>query len=181
MNTEQKSRENYLRVTNILYPFSGLQSIDPQVLLHAAQRGTKVHKICEAIVEGLGEIGIDDETWGYVESFKKWWALGVNVVEKEKRFWDDELFITGQVDYIISTADGLAIVDLKTSSKPSKTWQVQGSAYAFLAQRAGYDIKKIFFLHLNKHGKDPKLIEYQIDNSFFLAVLRIYKYFFHKD
>ncbi len=175
------SRENYLRVTQVLYPFSGLQNIDPDVLAHAAERGTKVHKICEGIVVGLGEIGTDEETQGYVESFKKWWDTGVQVVSVEERFWDDELQITGQVDMIIQTPDGLAILDLKTSSSPSKTWQAQGSAYAYLAKRAGYDIKSIQFLHLSKIGKAPKLHTYPVDDSFFLAIFRTFKHFFYKE
>lgn len=181
MPLDEKSRENYLRVTHVLYPFSGLQSIDPDVVAYAAERGTKVHKICEGIVSGIGEIGVEDETWGYVESFKKWWARGVDVVKMEERFWDDELRLTGQVDFIIRTEEGLAIVDIKTSSRPSKTWPAQGSAYAYLAKKAGYDIKKIFFLHLNKHGKEPKLFEYPVDDSFFLAILTTFKHFFHKE
>jgi len=177
----EKSRDKYLRVTTVLYPFSGLQHINQDVLAYAAERGTKVHQICEAIASGLGEIGVDDETWGYVESFKQWWNQGIDVVEMEKRFWDDELHITGQVDFIIKTGDGLAIVDLKTSSRPSKTWQVQGSAYAFLAKNAGYNITKIIFVHLNKHGKAPKLYEYTPDDSFFLNVLRVFLHFFYKE
>jgi hypothetical protein len=181
MIIKEKSRENYIRVTNVLYPFSGLQSIDADILEHAAERGTKVHKICEGIMAGLGEIGVEDETWGYVESFKKWWEKGVDLVLMEERFWDDDLELTGQVDMIIKTEEGLAIVDIKTSSKPSKTWEAQGSAYAYLAKKSGYDIKKIFFLHLNKHGKEPKLYEYPVDDSFFLAVYRVYKHFYHKE
>jgi hypothetical protein len=181
MGIEQKSRENYLRVTNVLYPFSGLQHIDADVLANAAERGTKVHRICEGIMFGLGEIGTDEATWGYVESFKKWWAQGIDVVLMEERFWDDDIELTGQVDIIVKTKEGLAVVDLKTSSKPSATWAAQGSAYAYLAKKAGYDIKKIYFLHLNKHGKEPKVFEYPVDDSFFLSVYRIYKHFFHKD
>ena len=177
----EKSRENYLRVTQILYPFSGLQAINPDVLAYAAQRGTKVHKICEGIVEGIGEIGVDDETWGYVESFKKWWERGIDVIKVEERFWDDELCFTGQVDFIINTPEGLIVVDIKTSSRPSKTWPAQGCAYAYLAKNAGYDIKGIAFLHLNKHGKEPKIFHYSVDESFFLAIFRTYKHFYHKE
>ena len=175
---DKKNREKYLRVTHVLYPFSGLENIPADIVANAADRGRRVHKICEGIISGLGEIGVDEETWGYVESFKKWWGDGKTIKVMEERFWDDELHITGQVDLIIETPEGLAIVDLKTSSKPSKTWQAQGSAYAYLAQNAGFDIKKLFFLHLNKHGKEPKLIEYPIDTSFFLAVLRVYEHFY---
>lgn len=178
---DKNARENYTRVTNVLYPFSGLEKIDADVVAHAAERGTKVHKICEGIILGLGELGVDNETSGYVESFKKWWALGHEVVMMEQRFWDDDLKITGQVDLILRTPEGLAIVDLKTSSRPSKTWQAQGSAYAYLAKKAGHDIQKIYFLHLNKHGNEAKVYEYPVDDGFFLAVLRVWAHFFQKD
>jgi len=181
MAIEEKSRENYLRVTKILYPFSGLQNIDPEIVEHAAERGTKVHKICEGIIKGLGEIGVNNETRAYIDSFKIWWEKGVEVVKMEERFWDDELFLTGQIDLIIRIPEGLAIVDFKTSSRPSKTWPAQGAAYAYLAKKAGYDIKKIYFLHLNKTGKEPKLFEYPVDDSFFLAIYRTYLHFFHEE
>lgn len=179
--SEKKTRENYTRVTNVLYPFSGLEKIDADVVAHAAERGTKVHQICEGIMQDLGEIGTDEETWGYVQSFKRWWEKGHDVIIMEKRFYDDELEITGQVDLILNTPDGLVIVDLKTSSKPSKTWPAQGSAYAYLAKREGYDIQKIQFLHLNKHGKEPKIYEYPVDDGFFLSILRVWKHFYQEN
>lgn len=175
------NRENYTRVTTVLYPFSGLEKLDPEVVAHAADRGTRVHKICEAIIQGLGELGIDDETRPYVESFKQWWEKGHEVVEMEKRFWCDELRITGQVDLIIKTPDGLAILDLKTSSSPSKTWPAQGAAYAYLAKNAGYEIKKIYFLHLLKTGKEARVHEYPVDDSFFFAIFKVFSHFFKKD
>ncbi len=181
MLEKEKSTGKYLRVTEILYPFSGLQHINADVLANAANRGTKVHKICEGIASGIGEIGTDDETYGYVESFKKWFETDIKIIEIEKRFWDEDLHITGQVDFIAEIDSELSIVDIKTSSKPSKTWQAQGCAYAYLAKKAGYDIKKIYFLHLNKHGKNPKIFSYDIDDSFFLAIYRTYKHFFHKE
>lgn len=178
MNEDEKSIENYTRVTQVLYPFSALQHIDAKVVAHAAERGTRVHRICEGIISGLGEYGCDEETQGYVESFKLWWEKGIDVVEMEKRFFDKDLKLTGQVDLIVNTPIGLVIVDLKTSSKPSKTWEAQGSAYAYLAKKAGYAIKSVFFLHLKKNGKEPKLYEYPVDDTFFLAIFRVYIHFF---
>jgi len=174
-------KEGYIRVTSTLYPFSGLDKINPEVLSHAAERGTKVHKICEGIITGLGEYGVDDETEPYVSSFKQWWDKGHTVVAVEKRFWDDERHITGQVDLILQTEDGLVIADLKTSSKPSKTWPVQGSAYAHLARKSGYDIKKLFFIHLLRTGKEAKVYEYDISEEFFLSTYKVWDYFFNKD
>lgn len=179
--SEKKPRENYTRVTNVLYPFSGLDKIDPYVLAHAADRGTRVHKICEGIIQGLGELDIDDETVGYVDSFKMWWQDGHDVVAMEQRFWDDDLELTGQVDLILNTPEGLTVFDLKTSSKPSLTWPVQGTAYAYLAQKAGYNIKKIQFLHLNRNGKAPKVFDYPIDEMLFLSVLKVWEHFFKKE
>jgi len=175
---EKKSRENYTRVTSVLYPFSGLEKIDAQIVAHAAERGTKVHKICEGIIQGLGELGVEEETRPYVESFKQWWEKGHEVIMMEQRFWCDELEITGQVDLIIKTPEGLAIVDLKTSRKPSATWAAQGAAYAYLAKKAGHDIQKIFFLHLLRTGKEAKIYEYPIDDSFFFAILRVWNHFY---
>lgn len=128
----------------------------------------------------LGEIGVDDETKNYVESFKKWWGEGRKIIELERRFWCDDYKITGQIDIIMDTPEGLAIVDLKTSSQPSKTWPGQGSAYYYLAKQAGLDIKKVYFLHLNKNGKDPKQIEYEPDDKFFFNILAVYRHFYHK-
>jgi len=172
------NRQDYTRVTTVLYPFSGLKDIKPDILQNAANRGTKVHKICEGIINGLGEIGVEDETRGYVESFKHWWNTGIDVVKIEERFWNDDLQLTGQVDLLINTPTGLAIVDLKTSSRPSKTWKAQGAAYALLAKQSGYDVKHIYFLHLKKNGKKPKLHEYPVDDSFFFAVFKTYEHFY---
>lgn len=180
MNLEKKARESYARVTSVLYPFTGLASIDQKIVQNAAERGTRVHKICEGIVSGLGEWDVDEKVSGYVESFKKWWSAGVDVNEMEKRFWDDELCITGQVDFITSLPDGLAVVDLKTSYKPSKTWQVQGSAYAYLAKKAGYNIQHIQFIHLSKTGSAPKIYTYPVDDNLFLSVLTTYNHFYKK-
>lgn len=177
----QKSRENYLRVTHILGPFSGLDKAPPEAVAHAAERGTKVHKICEGIMAGLGEHGVEDETWGYVESFKKWWGTGKPIIEMERRFWCDKTMITGQIDMIIDTPDGIAIVDIKTSSKPSKTWPLQGGAYYYLAGCAGIDVQKIYFLHLNKHGKEPNQIEYPADSELFFNAMNVFKHFYHKE
>ena len=65
--------------------------------------------------------------------------------------------------------------------KPSKTWDAQGAAYAYLAKKAGHDIRKIYFLHLNKHGNEPKIFEYPVDDGFFFAIFRVFKHFFHKE
>lgn len=146
-------------------------------MANAARRGTKVHDICEGIVKGLGEWEVDDEVKGYVESFKLWWNQGIKVLALEKRFYCSKLMITGQVDMIIEAPEGAIILDLKTSAKPSNTWPLQGSAYAYMARQNGYDIKGIHFLHLNKNGYAPELYVYDDQFELFSKCLDVYKHF----
>lgn len=178
MDCEQQKFEGYTRVTEILYPFSGLSSINPEVVAHAAARGTHVHNVCESIMQGLGEWNDNVEAIPYISSFKLWYENKPKVIEIEKRFFDDDMMITGQVDMIIETPEGLAIADLKTSSAPSKTWALQGSAYAYMAKNQGYDIKKIMFIHLKKTGKTPKIYEYEDHFPLFKKCFDVYQYFY---
>ena len=170
-------RTYYRRVTTVLYPFSGLQHIDQEIVRAAGDRGTRVHEACELVIKGITDFWVEEDIQGYVKSFEHWWMESPEVVVVEQRFWDDTLQITGQVDLIIETPDGHAIVDLKTSYKQSKTWHAQGSAYAMLAKAAGYNVKHIYFVHLKKDGKPPRIYEYPVDDLF-LSVLRTYNHFY---
>jgi hypothetical protein len=167
----------YKRVTEVLKPFSGLNKVNPEIVANAGRRGTLVHDACEAIVKGIGLWDVSDEIKGYIESFEKWWSKGHKVLALERRFWCSELMITGQVDMIIESERGAIILDLKTSYKESKTWPLQGSAYAYMAKKSGFDITGIHFLHLNKFGKDPKLYIYDDQFELFKKCLDIVKYF----
>jgi hypothetical protein len=76
---------NYIRVTDVLYPFSNLSHIDPSILKNAAHRGTKVHEVCSAIMENLGVLELDDSVAGYITSFEKW-AQGKKGLKRPDRF-----------------------------------------------------------------------------------------------
>lgn len=173
-------KQGYTRVTEVLYPFSGLKDINAEIVQNAADRGTRVHKVCESIVLGFGEWNVDEEIRPYVESFKMWWELGHNVVAVEERFYDDEFMLTGAVDLILRTEECDIILDLKTSYKPSKTWPLQGSAYAHMARHSGYNIQKIQFLHLNRDGGQPRIYEYPDQWDLYLHCWHVYNYFYRK-
>lgn len=179
-NTQHQSQTieaGYTRVTSVLYPFTGLSTVDPWIVESAANRGTRVHTACESIVKGFGNWDHEHDIFGYVNSFCIWWRKQ-KVIEIEKRFYCRNLMITGQVDMIMETDVGNVILDIKTSSKPSKTWPLQGSAYAYMARKAGYDIQGIQFLHLNKRGDDPVLIQYDENFDTFKKCLDVYRYFY---
>lgn len=172
--------EGFTRVSSIIYPFMDMDKIDPEILKKATDRGTKVHTICESIMRDFGEFDVDEVTQPYVESFKQWWSLGQDVLSIEKRFFDEDLMVTGQVDIIANVDGKMTIIDLKTSYKPSKAWKIQGSAYAYLARKNGLDIERIQFLHLSKFGKPPRVYEYEIDCNLFFKIFDVWKYFYQK-
>ena len=176
-----KPDPRYTRVTEILWPFSSLQHVDEHVLENAARRGTRVHAACEAIVSGEGAWDPEPELAGYIHSFEQWWNLGHTVLSMEERFYDDDMLITGQCDLIIAAPDDTAIIlDIKTSAKPSKTWPLQGAAYAYLARKAGYNITGIQFLQVNRHGMDPTVYSYDDDWEMFEHCYHTYNRFFRK-
>ena len=166
----------YVRVTTVLSPFSGMDKVNPEVLLNACIRGTKVHLICDAIVEGMG-YPEDREISGYIESFNKW-CIGKQFVQKPERFYCNEYMITGELDLLYKNETGLTLVDLKTSRVESKTWILQGSAYSYMAKKENLNITKIEFVKLDKDGKEPKVFTYEEDFKLFLNCLETYNYFF---
>lgn len=168
----------YYRVTEILYPFSGMKYVKSDVLENAAVRGTKVHNACEGIARGLDPWPLDESLQGYMDSFMSWWGKGKNVLAVEQRFFSDTYGITGQVDLILNTPQGQILCDLKTSQQESKSWRLQGSAYSHMAKESGYDIKGILFLRLRRDGSFPKMHFYQEDMGMFKKCLDVFEYFF---
>src|ERR1700733_9062991 len=129
----------YPRVTEILKPFSGFDYVSPTILKRAAARGSSVHALCAGIAKGawLPDSMIDEELKGYVDSFKKWAKAQVKEFKIiEKRYCDEVLGFTGQVDFVlVGTDEEIWLVDLKTSSHKNKTYPLQMAAYVYLLNK----------------------------------------------
>lgn len=181
----------HTRVSDILYPFTDLRDIEPQVLKNAADRGTVVHAFIDSIILGTGLVGLDgaireyaDEDNFYDEKLKVMkaldsfalWYPGKNFIQKPKRFFCDEHFLTGECDGIYEGSDGLVLVDYKTPANESKSWLLQGSAYSYMAKLEGYNISRIEFVKLSKTGGAPRIFTYTEDFPLFLAHLKVYNY-----
>jgi hypothetical protein len=170
---------DYDRVTNVLYPFSDLQKIDPSVLKNAAERGEKVHEFCTAIMNDLGVVEINPNYEGYLKSFEIW-MQGKEFCPRPDRFFCDKYKITGEIDGLYSNETGMTLFDIKTPAKESKSWLLQGSAYSYLAKQAGLKITKIEFVRLCKNGSPAVSYIYEENMDMFLKCLDIYRYFFSK-
>lgn len=166
--------KEYARVTDVLRFCSSLQNIPEDVLKRAADRGTRVHEACDALILGIG-IKPDEEIKGYVESFRKWYPK--DFIDKPDRFYCDKYMITGECDGIYKDGEDLVLVDFKTPIRESSTWNIQLSAYAYLARNEGYPISRIEVLKLDKQGKEPKVYVYEDQFEVFLGCLSAYRYF----
>lgn len=170
-------KKGYLRVTTMLYPFSGMKDVPQHHLDAAAERGSRVHEAILALEQGIGLAELNKNYEGYLASYELW-AVGKDFLACPDRFYDDELMITGEIDAIVKNGNDLVIVDYKTSAKENKSWPMQASAYSYMAKKAGYDVKEILFIKLDKEGKEPIIFTYKEDMEAFKKVLFTYRYFF---
>lgn len=194
-----------VRVTEVLKAFTGFKNIpsDEELrekavsqsddveskwirkIMHSAQRGTAVHAICAAIADDdwIPNDMIQESLRGYVQSFRLWMDKTVDqFVVIEKRYTDEEKAYTGQADFIILDHAGRnVLVDLKTTSSPSKTHPVQVAAYAQLAELHGQQVDAVALVYLDQYGRDPRCEEYDETilglKEIFNSALHCYNYF----
>lgn len=175
---------DYPRVTEVLRAYTSYDQVPKEILERAAARGTSVHALCAGIAKGAwipdGMIG--EDLLGYVNSFKKWAAAQVSkFIVIEKRYSDDDLRFSGQLDYVVlGTDEQLYLVDLKTSSRPQKTYPVQMAAYDLLLRNNKINVKGAILVYLNKDGEFPEvhLIEDLTEElHVFLNALECWQYF----
>lgn len=175
---------DYPRVTEVLRPYTNYEHVSKQVLERAAARGSSVHALCAGIAKGAwipdGMIG--EDLIGYVNSFRKWASAQVGkFIVVEKRYIDKERMYSGQLDFVVLGIDNeLYLVDLKTSSRPQKTYPIQMAAYNYLLKNHNIDVKGAMLVYLNKDGEFPEihLIEDMSEElHVFLSALDCWHYF----
>lgn len=169
--------KKYFRVTEILFPASGLTMVDKAVLQNAAERGSKIDEFCKALIQGIGVCDIQERLIGYTKSFEQW-VEGKNFLETPSRFYCDTYEITGECDAIMDDNGKHILIDFKIPANPSQTWPLQLSAYAYLARQKGLKIDGIAALQIFKDGSMAKLLPYQEDFESFLECLKYYKKFY---
>jgi PD-(D/E)XK nuclease superfamily len=172
------------RVTQILSPFTSFDKVPSEILHKAATRGTSVHALCAAIAKDawVPDGMVEEEYKGYIASFRSWAETQVEkFVIIERRFGDEALGFTGQVDFVILGKDGeLYLVDLKTSSTHYKTYPVQMAAYHQLLRENNIDTRGSFLVYLDKEGAFPDIDfieDHEEGYNVFLSALDCYKYF----
>lgn len=156
-----------VNIVNIVYRVTeGLGFAPPEILDKAAAKGTRVHDAIESHYKGIPtELPVAEQ--GYFDSFLKWdesMCFPMPILQ-EKRYYRDDLMVTGKVDAIFSFKGGLdlKIIDFKTSNDESpKTWPLQAAFYYYLMMPHLRVIDRVTFLKLDKKGKMPQVYEYKI-------------------
>lgn len=172
----------YLRVTEVIAPFSGVEFVPKDLLQMAADRGTLVHDQIENFLSPLGIVEQYDHIDGYMKSFYDFWEswTGKDIIAMEERLFCDEKMITGKFDLLCRSGDSFCILDWKTSSKPQKkSWRLQAAGYRYLAS-SKYDVDQVIFVNLKKNGLPATLHKfdtYEEDLGTFFKCLDLYKYF----
>lgn len=179
-------RDSYLRVTKVLSPFTGIEFVPEHLLEHACDRGTRVHRHIEGILNGWSFDDVHPLVTPYVESFQHFWESSKHAFEGAKILLEHRLYcdthkITGCPDIMIDTGRHVYIIDWKTSAKMHKSWYLQGAAYKYMAE-IEFGIKTVedvLFVKLNK-GKKPTLYkshEYREHADIFFKCLDLYRWF----
>jgi len=164
-------------VTQVLGTYADFSRIPDDVLQAACDRGSAVHRYCQAYA--MGAWAIEPEGFeGYCESFRRWFdSVMVEVYTVEQEFRDDQFGFLGHPDIVARIAGnkGITVVDYKTPVGKGTTWELQLSAYRHLtkAQYAGH-------LRLDPAGGVPKMDWVPDDPklfNLFLSALNLRRYF----
>lgn len=169
-------------VTQILGLFQDFSRVPPDRLREAQERGTAVHAICAARLQGLWVPSIPDHLQGYIESFEQWVPFVEQIFMVEQRL-HHPLGYTGQMDLLacIRGDRSPAVIDFKTPLTSNPIWRAQLSAYyRLVADTTEYKPSRTLSVRLKKDGKPPAIDAYDFnprDFAAFIQALNAYKYF----
>ena len=162
-------------MTEVLKLMGGYEHIDPSVLQKAAERGSAVH---EAIAGSISCKDLPIQWHGYYEAYVEWHEVAEpDYVFQEKRLYDDDLMITGQMDAVARIQDKLILLDWKTSNKPSPSWDIQMNAYMRMLQKIGHSVHEAWIVLLSRMGRYQVIkVPYQAQLWHeFLSLLSMYR------
>ena len=184
---EGRRLEDYLRITNILAPFTGIEFVPSKYLEPASLKGSLVHHHIQNLLAGFETPVENSEIEPYLNSFARFWQDSFHVFAEskiilEKRLYDDENLITGCIDCVIVNEEKTLVFDWKTSKTiHPQNFSLQGAAYKYLLEVSGFtNVQNCVFVQLMRDGKEPKLFcseTYDKDLERFFNCLDLYKYF----
>ncbi len=181
-------------VTQVLRRLYDLPKIDPDIIKNKGEIGKDVHSAIEAHIKGEWFPLEEDRRIAYFDSYGQWMPKAdMQYKITEKRYYDNDLFLSGQVDAVVTHCNcpALFLLDFKTSANESFTrdgmsaWNMQGHLYLHLLRKNGIDVSdEIIFLQLKTKktldgyvGVKPKEYLYTYDQAIMNRCLEeVHKY-----
>lgn len=141
---------------------------------HAAERGTAIHKACEAL-DKFGSVDVQDDILPYVQAY-------LTFRKEHKAEWDKieyttyhkELGYAGTLDRLGKLDGKASILDIKTSytiHNPMASAQL--NLYRKMMEANGYKVEALYILHLKKDGT-YKLKQFEFDDTVPDALLTLH-------
>ncbi len=156
----------YARVSSVIKPYSDYDFDSCPFSKRKAIIGTDVH---QAIAEDISDSfpSPSTEAMPYYDSYEAWKkCINPIFIQSEARYFCDSLMITGQIDCVIRVEEEEVLVDFKTSSNESPTWEMQAHLYYHLLTNAGKLISpRIHFVKLSPFGKLPQVFIYHFSTN----------------
>lgn len=143
--------EEYASITSLLTKMGiskSYESVDKEVLRRAAARGALIHREIQESFEGTASPETSEALEGVVMLKKRFPRIAPSM---ERMVWSDEWKIAGRYDALF----GDCLVDIKTSSAIEDSYAWQLSIYAYLLEKEGVKVNRLFILWLPKeqYGK----------------------------
>ena len=140
----------------------------------AANRGTKVHHMCEDYLNNM-EMDFPDKWKEHKKNFLPYCLFTQlkekalcnvnNIYAQEAGLYSDKYKVAGRVDCVAEYKGTLSIIDFKTSTKEkndewNESYYIQGSAYAeMFGERTGIEISQVVILVVTEDGTVQEFIK----------------------
>ena len=128
--------------------------ISKEVLQQAKDRGTAVHAACEDLDIGFDAEDVPAEYEGYVRAYLAFKNdYRPTLLGMEQKIYNAEQGYAGRFDRWFEWDGDEAILDIKTTTSPTKTTIIAGCAQTHAYAIAMKGVKRRFLLYLRKDGK----------------------------
>lgn len=170
-------------VTEIISPItaSGYSKVNPEILAHAAARGTVVHEWCEMYDYGCADDAIPSELFGYCKAYANFcrdyrpeWISSEEMVFSQPMFGGEKQGdgYAGRLDRFGIIDSVKSVVDIKTIGNPTTKTHIsvccQTIAYAVAIDPKEAEAMNRYALYLRSDGAYRLLDckDYEAKNSF---------------
>lgn len=179
-----KDGKAYVRVSTIAKRFNDYGYTPDDKIQNKSRIGTNVHQAIDCYLKKDVPILTNDDEIGYFNSFLIWRKeVAIDIVCREKRYFDDQLMITGKVDGVamIPGEKTPILIDYKCAAKEMESWRIQTHLYYHLVTKAGMRLdKRVLVIQLSEKGNAPLAFSYAItDNNLAKCYREIDRY--HKE